>query len=227
MPKGVVLVIDDEADLIELVRYNLEKEGYRVLGAADGESGCARAVDEKPDAIVVDLMLPGMDGLEVCRMLRASNATSGTPILILTAKASESDRVVGLEIGADDYLTKPFSPRELAARIRALLRRSAGYTRQPATLRFGNLTIDPAGHSVHCGNRAVELTATEFRLLRFLAAHPGFVYSRAALIDGALGRDVTVLDRTVDVHIMSLRRKLGRCGACVETVRGFGYKFRE
>jgi len=161
MPKGVVLVIDDEADLIELVRYNLEKEGYRVLGAADGESGCARAVDEKPDAIVVDLMLPGMDGLEVCRMLRASNATSGTPILILTAKASESDRVVGLEIGADDYLTKPFSPRELAARIRALLRRSAGYTRQPATLRFGNLTIDPAGHSVHCGNRAVELTATE------------------------------------------------------------------
>ncbi len=227
MAKGLVLVIDDEADLIELVRYNLEKEGYRVLGAADGESGCARAVDEKPDAIVVDLMLPGMDGLEVCRMLRASNATSGTPIIILTAKASESDRVVGLEIGADDYMTKPFSPRELAARIKALLRRSAGYGRPPAPLRHGSLTIDPASHSVHCGGRAVELTATEYRLLQFLASHPGFVYSRAALIDGALGRDVTVLERTVDVHIMSLRRKLGRCGACVETVRGFGYKFRE
>ena len=172
-------------------------------------------------------MLPGMDGLEVCRMLRASNANSGTPIIILTAKASESDRVVGLEIGADDYMTKPFSPRELTARIKAVLRRSAGYARQPSALRHGNLTIDPASHSVHCGSRLVELTATEYRLLQFLASHPGFVYSRAALIEGALGRDVTVLDRTVDVHIMSLRRKLGRCGASVETVRGFGYKFRE
>ncbi len=227
MPKAIVLVIDDEADLIELVRYNLEREGYAVLGAADGESGFSRAISEKPDVIVVDLMLPGIDGLEVCRMLRSENATSRIPIIILTAKISEADRIVGLEFGADDYMTKPFSPRELTARIKALLRRSAGYRQQPSVIRHGNLSIDPSSHEVRCGAKTIALTATEYRILEFLASHPGFVYSRASLIDGALGRDVTVLDRTIDVHIMSLRRKLGRCGAWIETIRGFGYKFRE
>jgi DNA-binding response OmpR family regulator len=227
MSKGIVLVIDDETDLVELVRYNLEKEGFDVMGASDGESGLSQAAREKPDVIVVDLMLPGIDGLEVCRLLRAGGGTSRIPIIILTAKASESDRVVGLEIGADDYLTKPFSPRELIARIKALIRRSTGFRQQAAIIRRGRLTIDPASHEVFCGDRAVELTATEYRLLHFLASHPGFVYSRGAIIDGALGRDVTVLERTIDVHIMALRKKLGKCGTWIETIRGFGYRFRE
>ena len=227
MSKGIVLVIDDEEDLIELVRYNLEKEGFSVLGSVDGESGVSLAVAQKPDVIVVDLMLPGMDGLDVCRMLRAEAGTSHIPIIILTAKASESDRVVGLELGADDYMTKPFSPRELTARIKALLRRSAGFRQQPAIIRHGHLSIDPASHEVRCGNRTIDLTATEYRLLQFLASHPGFVYSRSSIIDGALGRDITVLERTIDVHIMSLRKKLGKCGEWIETIRGFGYKFRE
>jgi len=227
MSKGTVLVIDDEADLIELVRYNLEKDGFSVLGAGDGESGFSLAVKEKPDVIVIDLMLPGMDGLDVCRMLRAEEGTSRIPIIILTAKASESDRVVGLELGADDYMTKPFSPRELTARIKALLRRSAGFRQQPKIIRHGNLTIDPASHEVCCGSKTIDLTATEYRLLQFLASHPGFVYSRSSIIDGALGRDITVLERTIDVHVMSLRKKLGKCGGWIETIRGFGYKFRE
>lgn len=227
MAKEIILVIDDEPDLIELVRYNLEREGFSVLGAADGESGFSQAVKEKPDVIVVDLMLPSIDGLEVCRMLRAESGTSRIPIIILTAKASEADRIVGLELGADDYLTKPFSPRELAARIKALLRRSTGFRERPAITRHGNLTIDPASHEVRCGGKIIDLTATEYRLLQFLASHPGFVHSRSSIIDGALGREITVLDRTIDVHIMSLRKKLGKCGSWIETMRGFGYRFKE
>lgn len=227
MSKGIVLVIDDEADLIDLVRYNLEKEGFGVIGAGDGESGLSLAAREKPDLIVIDLMLPGMDGLEVCRMLRAESGTSRIPIIMLTAKASESDRVVGLELGADDYVTKPFSPRELTARVKALIRRSSSFHQQAAIIRRGRLTIDPGSHEVFCGEKAVELTATEYHLLHFLASHPGYVYSRSAIIDGALGRDITVLERTIDVHVMALRRKLGKCGEWIETVRGFGYKFRE
>jgi two-component system alkaline phosphatase synthesis response regulator PhoP len=227
MAKGIVLVIDDEEDLIELVRYNLEKEGFAVIGAGNGESGLSLAASRKPDVIVIDLMLPGIDGLEVCRSLRSDSVTSQIPIIILTAKAAEPDRILGLELGADDYVTKPFSPRELIARIKALQRRSAGFNQQPTVLRRGELFIDTTGHKVRCGERTIGLTATEYRLLHFLAAHPGFVYSRSKIIDGALGRDVTVLERTVDVHIMSLRRKLGKCGKWIETIRGFGYKFRE
>jgi two-component system alkaline phosphatase synthesis response regulator PhoP len=227
MAKAIVLVIDDEADLIELVRYNLEKEGFRVIGAGDGESGLSQAVKERPDIIVIDLMLPGIDGLEVCRLLRAESATSRIPIIMLTAKASESDRIVGLELGADDYVTKPFSPRELMARIKAVLRRSSGFSPKPSLIRRGELSIDPASHEVRCGEKTVKFTATEYRLLQFLSSHPGFVYARGSLIDGALGRDVTVLERTIDVHIMSLRRKLGKCGKWIETIRGFGYRFRE
>jgi two-component system, OmpR family, alkaline phosphatase synthesis response regulator PhoP len=227
MPKSNVLVIDDEKDLVELIRYNLEKEGFKVIGAGDGESGLALAAVDKPDLIIIDLMLPGMDGLEVCRSLRKGSTTFRIPIIMLTAKASESDRVVGLELGADDYVIKPFSPRELGARVKALLRRSSEFRQQPAIIRHGALSIDPASHQVSCGEKRIDLTATEFRLLQFLASHPGFVYSRNALIDGALGRDVTVLERTIDVHVMSLRRKLGKCGKAIETIRGFGYKFIE
>ncbi len=227
MPKGTVLVIDDEKDLIELVRYNLEKEGFQVIAALDGEVGLATAMREIPDVVLVDLMLPGIDGLEVCGRLRADQRTAGIPLIMLTAKASESDRVVGLELGADDYVTKPFSPRELAARVKAVLRRTTSQKPVSEILRRGSLTIDLARHEVACDDEFVTLTATEFRLLQFLAGRPGRVFSRAEIIDGALGRDVAVLDRTVDVHVMSLRRKLGTCGEWIETVRGFGYKFRE
>ncbi|HYK90180.1 MAG TPA: response regulator [Acidobacteriota bacterium] len=223
MANETVLVIDDEKDLIELVRYNLEKEGFRVLSALDGEAGISIAAQEFPDAVIVDLMLPGIDGLDVCRRLRAAERTAFIPVIMLTAKASESDRIVGLELGADDYVTKPFSPRELAARVKAVLRRAS--RPQPELIRRGELLIDPERHEVACGGAAVSLTATEFRLLMLLAARPGRVFSRNEIIDATLGRDVTVLDRTVDVHVVSLRKKLGKCGKWVETVRGFGYRF--
>jgi two-component system alkaline phosphatase synthesis response regulator PhoP len=225
--RGTILVIDDEKDLIELVRYNLEKEGFRVISALDGEAGVSLATDERPDVVLVDLMLPGIDGLEVCSRLRTCQQTSGIPLIMLTAKSSESDRVVGLEMGADDYVTKPFSPRELAARVKALLRRTSPQKPTSELLRRGGITIDLGRHEVTCDGEPVALTATEFRLLHFLAGRPGRVFSRAEIIDGALGRDVVVLDRTVDVHVMSLRRKLESCGDWIETVRGFGYKFRE
>jgi len=228
MPKGTILVIDDERDLIELVRYNLEKEGFDVRGADDGETGLRMATDEKPDLVVVDLMLPGIDGLEVCRSLRSGAQTARIPVIMLTAKSEESDRVVGLELGADDYVTKPFSPRELAARVKAVLRRTAD-RQEPSSevIRRGALAIDVIRHEVACDDEKITLTATEFRLLHFLAAHPGRVFSRSEIIDGALGRDVAVIDRTIDVHVTALRRKLGDCGNWIETVRGFGYKFRE
>jgi two-component system phosphate regulon response regulator PhoB len=230
MPKGTVLMIDDERDLIELVRYNLEKEGFEVLGAADGESGLAAARQRRPDVVLIDIMLPGIDGLEVCRSLRSDTRTSTIPVIMLTAKAGESDRVVGLEMGSDDYVTKPFSPRELGARIKAVLRRTAAREQpreEPETLRRGDISIDLARREVACRDTPISLTATEFRILHFLAQRPGRVFSRSEIIDGALGRDLAVLDRTVDVHVMALRRKLGDCGDQIETVRGFGYRFQE
>jgi two-component system, OmpR family, alkaline phosphatase synthesis response regulator PhoP len=227
MSKGIILVIDDETDLLELVRYNLVKEGFDVIASLDGESGLSLAAQKNPDLIVVDLMLPGIDGLEVCRRLRAGSQTFKIPIIMLTAKVSESDRVVGLELGADDYVTKPFSSRELVARVKALLRRSAGFENPLQLIKCGDLTIDLARHEVSCDKIPVDLTATEFRLLQMLAGHPGRVFSRSELIDGALGRNVAVLNRTIDVHVMALRRKLGESGRWIETIRGFGYKFRE
>lgn len=226
MPKKVVLAIDDEKDLIELIRYNLEQEGFVVRSALDGETGLSIALKEVPDLVLVDLMLPGIDGLEVCRRLRADSRTAAVPLIMLTAKSAESDRVVGLELGADDYVVKPFSTRELVARVRALLRRSAARDGASAVLKRGHLTIDSDRREVTCGDRMLDLTATEFRLLYFLATHPGRVFSRNELIDHVLGRDIEVLDRTVDVHVMALRRKLGDSGNLVETVRGFGYRFR-
>ena len=209
------------------MRYNLEKEGFQVRGALDGETGLAMALQERPDVVLVDLMLPGLDGLEVCRRLRADRRTAAIPLIMLTAKSGESDRIVGLELGADDYITKPFSIRELTARVRALLRRTTGHHAPPALLRRRDLAIDLDRREVTCGGKPVELTATEFRMLHFLASHPGRVFSRGELIDHVLGRDVEVIDRTVDVHVMAVRKKLGKHGVLVETVRGFGYRFRE
>lgn len=227
MARGRILVIDDERDLIELVRYNLEKEGFTVQGAEDGESGLAQAIRELPDLIVVDLMLPGVDGLDVCRSLRFDKRTARIPIIMLTAKSEESDRILGLELGADDYVTKPFSPRELVARIKAVLRRTSAPQAESEIIQRGGLIIDLTRRVVSCAGDSISLTATEFRLLQFFATRPGRVFSRSELIDGVLGRDVVVEDRTIDVHITGLRKKLGGCGDWIETVRGFGYRFRE
>jgi two-component system alkaline phosphatase synthesis response regulator PhoP len=229
MPRGTILVIDDEKDLIELVAYNLKKEGFLVRGAPDGESGMTAAVRDLPDIVLVDLMLPGIDGLEVCKRLRSETRTAHIPIIMLTAKSAESDRIVGLELGADDYVTKPFSPRELAARIKAVLRRSSIQSAPPPSevIRYGELTIDVGRCEVSCEAEPIVLTATEFRLLNFLASHPGRVFSRSELIDAALGREVAVVNRTIDVHITGLRKKLGNCSEWIETVRGFGYRFKE
>jgi DNA-binding response OmpR family regulator len=225
--KNAILVIDDEKDLVELVRYNLEKDGFQVRSAFDGESGLATARRDLPDLIIVDVMLPGIDGLEACRQLRSDSRTAAIPILILTAKSSESDRIVGLELGADDYVVKPFSPRELAARIKTLLRRRVSQTSPSTVIRRGELTINVMRCQVSCEGNPVPLTASEFRLLHFLATRPGQVFSRSELIDGALGREISVVDRTIDVHVTGLRRKLGNFGEWIETVRGFGYRFRE
>jgi two-component system alkaline phosphatase synthesis response regulator PhoP len=228
MAKSKVLIIDDEKDLVELVSYNLAKEGFLIDSALDGESGLAAALKTFPDIIIVDLMLPGIDGLEVCRRLRSESRTSRIPIIMLTAKSAESDRIVGLELGADDYVTKPFSPRELAARIKAVLRRTSQSSPEKAStiIRRGELNIDTERRTVSCEEQNIVLTATEFRLLHHLANHPGRVYSRSELIDAALGREIAVIDRTIDVHITGLRKKLGNCGDWIETVRGFGYRFK-
>jgi len=227
MSHATVLVIDDEKDLLELVRYNLEKEHLSVIVASDGRSGLEIAQRHKPDLILLDLMMPGMNGLEVCQRLRGDTRTSRIPVLMLTAKAEESDKVVGLEMGGDDYVTKPFSVRELVARVRALLRRTSMPADEGEVLRRGELTIDSARHVVTYGGERVSLTATEFRILHFLASRRGRVLSRDDIIEGALGRDSAVIDRTIDVHITSLRKKLGPGGWMIETVRGFGYRLTE
>ncbi|NUN49106.1 MAG: response regulator transcription factor [Candidatus Brocadiae bacterium] len=224
-----ILVIDDEADLVTLVRYNLEREGWRVRSASDGLAGYEAAKRDLPDLILLDLMLPGMDGLEVCRRLRAEARTARIPILMLTAKGGESDRVVGLEMGADDYLSKPFSPRELVARVKAVLRRAAPAPDAEAAraVAAGDLQLDPGRHEVTVRGKPVSLTATEFRLLHALMRRPGQVFSRDRLIDGAIGEDTAVVDRTIDVHVTALRRKLGKAGPMIETVRGVGYRLRD
>lgn len=227
MRPQTVLVIDDERDLIELVRYNLEKSGFDVIGATKADAGLEIAKLNAPDAVILDIMMPGQDGLEVCRQLRADARTARIPVIMLTAKASESDRVVGLEMGADDYLAKPFSPRELVARVRAILRRSATVAATSEVLRQGDLVVDVPRHEVTWKGKPVLLTATEFRILHYLAARPGRVCSRTDIIDDALGPDVAVIDRTVDVHVTAIRRKLGKGGEAIETIRGFGYKLRE
>ncbi|HEU4338929.1 MAG TPA: response regulator [Planctomycetota bacterium] len=227
MTPATVLVIDDEKDVVELIRYNLEKGGFDVVAARDGPSGLKAATASPPDAILLDIMMPGLDGLGVCRRLREEPRTARIPIILLTAKAAESDRIVGLELGADDYVVKPFSPRELVARIRALLRRTALVSADSEAIRRGDLIVDTGRHEVTWAGKPVVLTATEFRILHYLAARPGRVCSRSDIIDGAFGRDVAVVDRTVDVHVTALRKKLGKGGDLLETVRGFGYRFHD
>jgi len=228
MSKSTVLVIDDEKDLLELVEYNLRKEHLEVQTASDGQTGLELAFKHRPSLVILDLMMPGIGGMDVCRQLRADSRTSTVPIIMLTARAAETDRIVGLEVGADDYVTKPFSPRELVARVRAVLRRSSGPTvAGGAVIRRGQLVIDPVRREVVYKGTSISLTATEFRILEYLASRPGHVLSRDQIINTALGPDAAVTDRTIDVHMTSLRRKMGDGAGLIETVRGFGYKFRD
>jgi two-component system alkaline phosphatase synthesis response regulator PhoP len=231
MAKEHVLVVDDEPDILALVEYNLQKEGFAVTCVTTGEAALATARTRLPDLIVLDLMLPGVDGLEVCRRLKADAGAKHIPIVMLTAKGGEADVVAGLELGAADYVTKPFSPRVLVARVKAVLRRDADEGRPEASLCVGALTIHPGKHQVTGSSGVVELTAGEFRILHFLARRPGWVFTRQQLVDAAQGDDAFVsdryvADRSVDVHIVSLRRKLGPDGALIQTVRGVGYRLK-
>jgi len=223
-----VLIIEDETDLVKLLKYNLEKEGFKVSYATDGALALAEARRDPPDIVILDLMLPGLDGLEVCRQLRRNDQFTRTPILILSARGEEADRVVGLELGADDYVTKPFSTREVIARVRALLRRNEPVTPQRSKVNRGDIVIDPTAHSVLVGGKAIELSALEFKLLHYMALHPGMVFSRDQLLDGVWGNDRSVTPRSVDVYVRRIREKIEmrpQHPSYVQTVHGVGYRF--
>lgn len=222
-----ILVVDDEPDAVELVEFNLKAAGCDVVRAVDGEEALRKAKAVLPDLVVLDLMLPEVDGLEVCKILRRDPATSAIPILMLTAKAAEIDRVLGLELGADDYVTKPFSPRELVLRVKNLLQRRSAREEKADRLQLGELTIDIPRHLVSVGQRRIELTATEFKLLTVLAQRRGRVQSREQLLHDVWNYDNLIDTRTVDTHMRRLREKLGRASKYLDTVRGVGYRFVE
>lgn len=226
MPK-TILVIDDEPDLVRLLDYNLTQADYLVLTARDGKAGIDSAHRHHPDLVILDVMMSGLDGWEVVKRLRADTDTAQVPVLMLTAKAEEPDRVLGLELGADDYVTKPFGVRELLARVKALLRRREAASKPTEVLKVGDVVVDSGRRLVTAGADEVDLTATEFNLLRALAERPGRVMTREQLISLACGEDAAVVDRTIDVHVAAVRRKLGKRGERIETVRGVGYRLRE
>lgn len=222
---ALILLVDDEPKIVRLARDFLEKDGFRVVSAADGISALAMARRVKPDLIVLDLMLPGMDGLQVCRTLRQETAT---PIIMLTARAEEADQLIGLELGADDYITKPFSPRALVARVRAVLRRVQNQVQAPTVVRAGRLLIDVERHQASIDNQPLQLTPNEFKLLALLAQYPGQILSREQLLDQLHGAAYASFDRSIDSHIKNLRRKLETSPAqtgCIEAVYGVGYRF--
>jgi DNA-binding response OmpR family regulator len=231
--RRTILVVDDEKDITDLISYNLNRNGYRVVSAFDGNEALDLAAKESPDLILLDLMLPGLEGTEVTRRLKADNRTSNIPIIMLTAKAEETDVVVGLTLGADDYITKPFSPKILLARVNTVLRRNEPPTSgtngdgEAAMLTAGPLTIDSAKHEVAVDGNAVKLTLTEFKLLSALVSARGRVLTRDQLMDKAMGSDVFVTDRAIDVHVTAIRKKLGSANWLVHTVRGVGYRLRE
>ena len=227
--KRKVLIVDDEPDIVEFVQYNLRKEMYETIAAGDGLKALHLARNQRPDLVLLDLMLPGIDGLEVCRRLKAERDTAGIPIIMLTAKGDEADIVAGLEIGADDYVPKPFSMRLLLARMKAVLRRVAAATDAGprALTKVHDLVIDDDRHEVHVGGQAMVLTLTEYKLLRFLAQHPGRVFTRTQILNNIQDEHVIVIDRAIDVHVAALRKKLGEASRFVETVRGVGYRFKE
>ena len=226
MGKRKILIIEDDRDIVEMLDYNLKEEGYETVSAFNGEQGIALAGKERPDLIILDIMLPVMDGFEVCRTLKNDHSVANIPIIILSAKSQEMDKVVGLELGADDYVTKPFSPRELIARTRAILRRGREEHADDRIQR-GQITIDRTRHKVTVGKKEISLTLTEFKLLELMARRPGVVFSRSQILDAVAGDDAIVCDRTVDAHIKSLRHKLGPVKDYIETIRGAGYRFKE
>jgi two-component system phosphate regulon response regulator PhoB len=227
MVKTKILVVDDEEDIRELVELNLTPEGYEVLACDTGERALEIAQSKLPNLIILDLMLPGIDGLEVCKKLKADSRTKSIPILMLTAKAEEFDIVIGLELGAEDYVTKPFSGKVLVARVRRILRRAAQPIEESKVLQIQDLTIDPARHEVSIKGKPVQLTLTEFNVLQKLARRPGLVFTRYQIVDAVHGGDYVVTDRAVDVQMVSLRKKLGTYGKYIETVRGVGYRFKD
>ena len=228
MSKKLIAVVDDEPDIVELIKYHLEKEDYRVKTFYDGETILEFLNKKTPDLVVLDLMLPAIDGLEVCRKIRADENLLYIPIIMLTAKGTEIDKVVGLEMGADDYMVKPFSPRELLARVKAVLRRTKkSYISSKSIIEYKNLKLNLDKYKAELDGKELELTTTEFNLLAILTKHPGWVYSRNKLLDMLWGEDKIVLDRTIDVHVQKLRKKLGKMENMIKTVRGVGYKFEE
>jgi len=228
MAREKILVVEDEEDILELIKYNLAKEGYQVSVAMTGETAVDTAKRVLPDLILLDIMLPGMDGLEVCKMLKHDPATINIPVVMLTAKGEETDIVTGLELGADDYITKPFSPKVVIARVRNLLRRkNREGMDDTTTIKHKDMVIHPGRHEVKIKGKPVDLTFTEFRVLQFLGRRPGWVYTRSQIVDAVRGEDYPVTDRSVDVQIVGLRRKLGDYGNYIETVRGVGYRFKE
>jgi two-component system alkaline phosphatase synthesis response regulator PhoP len=227
MVKERILVVEDEEDILELVNYNLTKEGYRAECVTSGEDALRKVKERIYDLIVLDLMLPGVDGLEVCKILKSDSHTAHIPIIMLTAKSEESDIVLGLEFGADDYITKPFSPRVLIARIRSALRRKKKEEQEDVSvMTIDDLQINPTRYEVFVKGQEVKLTTTEFGILVCLARRPGWVFTRYQIIDAVKGEDYIVTDRAVDVQIVNLRKKLGSLGNLIETVRGVGYRFK-
>lgn len=232
MSKPLIVVVEDETDIQDIITYNLKREGYDVLTASRGDQGLSLIQAKNPDLVILDIMLPGIDGLTICQQLRAAAKTKALPIIILSAKEEESDVVIGLGLGADDYMPKPFSPRELLARVKALLRRataqeSQGQGQGQDQIRHGDLIIDIDRHQASLQGVALKLTATEFKLLMVLASQPGRAFSREQLLNRVVGDAVVVVDRNIDVHIRSVRKKLGVQTDLIETVRGVGYRFAD
>ncbi|MCC6543957.1 MAG: response regulator transcription factor [Nitrospirae bacterium] len=223
--KQTILVVDDENDILTLLKYNLEKAGFNVLSSQDGPEAVSTAAKKRPDLIILDIMLPSMEGTEVCGVLKNRETTRDIPIIMLTAKGDEIDRIVGFELGADDYIIKPFSPRELVLRVKAVLKR--GQEKEIKVIKAGPVSIDIGKSTASVDGRILSLTATEYKLLVELARSPGRVLTREVLLDRVWGEGCFVIDRTVDTHMTRLREKLGDYGSFIETVRGFGYRFRE
>ena len=223
-----VLIVDDEEDILGLVEFHVKQQGYKTLTAGSGETALKLARNEQPDLIVLDLMLPGIGGLDVCKFLKSEPATAHIPIIMLTAKGEETDIVKGLEMGADDYVTKPFSPKVLMARLNSVIRRKSGAAEEQNGLtEYRKISIDPGRRKVKVDGESIELTFTEFEILQFLCTHPGWVFTRNDIVDNVHGDNYPVTDRSVDVQIVGLRKKLGASGKYIETVRGVGYRMQE
>ena len=228
MSRQSVLVVEDEEDIMEVIRFNLEKEGYEVNQALSGEKALQVIENNLPSLVLLDLMLPGINGLDLCRILKQNDRTKAIPVIMLTAKSEDADIVAGLEMGAEDYITKPFSPRVLLARVRTVLRRrESGVKDDSSVIQVEGMQIHPGRHEVTMGENVVDLTPSEFRILHYLARRPGWVYSRDQIIDAIRGHGYVVTDRAIDVQVVGLRKKLGDYGKFIETVRGIGYRFRD